>query len=694
MINVSYCDLEKEITKAIGNCDIVTHGKNKYFRIGAGFDCETTKTEKGYAFVYIWQFSINDSVFFCRKIEKIITFINILDKCLVKRYYKMRKSKPKEFPQILVYIAYAGYEWSFFKYFFNKIGIRSVFAKKPREPLCIKVGKCIEFRECLGLWGVSLDNIAKNYTKTQKMVGDIDYILSRNSKTFLTNKELKYCENDVRVLSELGLLTFEKFKGIKIPYTQTGIIRNEVQRRIMKSGRFGLENAKEAVKKLYPRNVIEYQNAMHKLFCGGLTHSNYKYVNKTLRNVQCADLTSDYPAQMAHHTFPAGTMYENCTIEDMKKYPHWYALFTFENVTNINGHTIISGHKLISCDSEFVTVDNGRVYSAKKMSVYLNEIDYENFCKFYDFKNVSICDIHCFSKSEKIPKELFDVLFEQYKVKSLLKESGKTDTIEYVESKKIVNGCFGFTATRIYLTDVILENGDLKEQKTDKTYDELTKNIWLSPWIAVYTTSYARAILCDIISRFPDCVVQYDTDSIYFLTEHKDTSKLLKYIKEYNKEIEIRNREIFDDPLYYDLGKWDIEKISEKFKCIGAKRYLKQTQGRVKLVCAGAKSKAFIKYCDEKGLDYFETFTKDMLLQEGDSMKTTMKYYPPTGKTIDPENPYEDTITDYQGHTEKVKIYSCGVVTDIPFKLKVKSDWLNGDFIKLAETLNDNEKRL
>ena len=81
-------------------------------------------------------------------------------------------------------------------------------------------------------------------------------------------------------------------------------------------------------------------------------------------------------------------------------------------------------------------------------------------------------------------------------------------------------------------------------------------------------------------------------------------------------------------------------------------------------------------------MDYFEFFDRDMLLNEFSSMKTTMKYYPKR------DTPYEDTITDYQGHTQHVKIDTCGVITDIPFSLT-----MNGEWLKMVETLLENEKR-
>lgn len=704
-------EVESIIKKSFLGVEMSKHGRNTYYKIGSGFDCETTVTPKKYAFAYVWQFSLNETVFIGRKVRDFYSFMIILDKYLKKRYYRTTHKKPKQFPQLLIYIANFGYEWAFFKTQFARVGIRKAFAKEKRQPLSVSVGNCLEFRECLGLWGNSLAEIAKNYTKTQKLVGELNYSLARNSLTEIDEKhELPYMVNDVRILSELGLLTFERFKGKPIPYTATGIIRNEVKSRIQAKGKLVFNSTKETVHRIYPHTLHEYEKAMKFLFCGGLTHSNYEYVGEHLYDIQCADLTSDYPACMAHNSYPAGSLIPNCTISDMIKYPHYYALFTFTNVRPKTTHTLISEHKLIA--QEKATFDNGRVYSADKISVYLNEIDFETFNMFYTYDDdFAVKDIHCFTMSKPIPKELFDVLFEQYLKKAQLKADGKADTPEYIDSKKIVNGCFGFTATRIYISEVEYKDGDLQEKsrikhfksmlinretsvkryyhtytvksQDEKLYKELTKNIWLSPFIAVYTTSYARRILADVITRFPNCIVQYDTDSIYFKLCHSDSAELQKYLHEYNDMIIEKNKKIFDNPLYYDLGTWDFDKPCTQFKCLGAKRYLKKQGGKIKLVAAGCKSKAFVKYCKENNLDYFETFTKGMLLDEFSSMKTTLKYYDKKDK------PYTDIIKDYQGNIERVEIDTCAVITDIPFKLTMKDTWL-----QLIDYWKGEEKKL
>ena len=64
------------------------------------------------------------------------------------------------------------------------------------------IDDCVEFRDILMITGGSLATLAKEYTNTQKLVGDLDYNVPRNYKTPLhsekiTDKDLQYCYNDV-----------------------------------------------------------------------------------------------------------------------------------------------------------------------------------------------------------------------------------------------------------------------------------------------------------------------------------------------------------------------------------------------------------------------------------------------------------------------------------------------------------------
>lgn len=661
-------DIDKQIAAVFDAAKTEKHGIKSYWMIGSGFDCETTKTAKGFSYVYLWQFSLADLVIMGRTTTSAESFFMLLNDIALKAYRRKHHNKPKQYPQLLIWDCNLGYEWAHFKRNFARLNIRSVFAKDRRHPLSINVSESLEFREALGVFGYSLANIAQTYTRTQKMVGDLDYSIQRNSFTELDETELQYCINDVVILSELGYIAFDMFKG-SIPMTGTGIIRKAVKDKIRSHGKLSLEFAKNRVRKLMPKTLKDYQIMSQLLFCGGWAHSYFPAVGKVYQNVICADLTSDFPAQMCHHNFPAGCLIGNRTFEEMCEFKHWYAMITFHGIRTKYKHSLISEHKLI--DKRNLTVDNGRVFSADLISVYCTEIDFGNIMMIYDFDAVEFSDIHVFTRSEPCTKELIDVMMQQYRRKNELKQQGKSGTREYAESKKFVNGCYGMTATKIYTSDVVYNEkiNDFDNKQSEKTYDELIADLWLSPWIAIYTTAYARSVLVGFIKKYPDIIIQYDTDSLYFLDGLPESEALKADMQAYNEMITKKNQQIFNgDPFFYSLGTWDFDEPIDKFKCLGAKRYIKQTGSKIKAVCAGCKPEFYNKYCEENGLDHFDFFDNGMNLPTHKSGKTTLCYFD--------NGVYEDYITDPAGHTQHVKIETCAVIRDIPFGIFMSKMWL------------------
>ena len=59
----------------------------------------------------------------------------------------------------------------------------------------------IEFRCSYVMSGVALKDIVLYKHNVEKMVGDLDYNLIRHSGTPLTEKEMGYCINDVKVVN-------------------------------------------------------------------------------------------------------------------------------------------------------------------------------------------------------------------------------------------------------------------------------------------------------------------------------------------------------------------------------------------------------------------------------------------------------------------------------------------------------------
>ena len=165
--------------------------KHKYLELHCAFDIETsTLVEEKRAYMYIWQFQINEHTIIGRTMLQFIDFLEQVKKRLYVPGVRL-----------IVWVANLGFEFQFIRKYFE---ISEMFAKKKREPLKFLLNDFFEFHDALAISGGSLEQLAKDYTQTKKLVGDLDYSIMRNYKTLLSEKELDYCINDVVILKEFS----------------------------------------------------------------------------------------------------------------------------------------------------------------------------------------------------------------------------------------------------------------------------------------------------------------------------------------------------------------------------------------------------------------------------------------------------------------------------------------------------------
>lgn len=537
------------------NLEIVGTKKEHYINIGSGFDCETTKYND-FAFPYVWQFSIGKNVFICRNNEFIYTFVYQLSEYIKKMY---KKSK------LVVWVANLSYEFSFYKDILKTL-ITKIFAKTKRHVLSFTCCDNIEFRECLGVFGTSLADIAKNYTTTQKLKGDLDYNLIRHYNTPLENAEIGYIVNDVAILSELTDVAFKMFlkQGKKLPFTQTGIVRNDVKSKLEFFERKSLEKKNL----IYTRNKDMYMLLRKYLYSGGLTHSLSDAVGKIYNDITCFDLTSAYPWAFTQK-FPSGMILKPENYKDIFKHKHWFAHIIIELITSKTGHSIISKHKCVSYVD--IVEDNGRIYSASFLELWVNEIDFKNISLIYNVKGITCVDGYYFDKSEYCPDFIKNTMLDYYLQKQELKNKGLNDTLDYRISKSKVNSIYGMVCTKLY------ESKLSWDYDSCNIYDELidwnkAQKTVFNYFIGYWCTSYVRNRLVECISKFPDDIIQYDTDSIYC----KNNTDLFNFVDEINKRIENENNININDKykLCRDLGLWDNDGFYTKFMPMGSKRYI------------------------------------------------------------------------------------------------------------------------
>lgn len=672
----------------------VSKNTEYYFECGGGYDTEsTTVLDKDksplYAFVYHVQIMINGHYITTRYIDDITDFfINLSD------FLRQKNDKAK----LIIWVANLSHEWAFFKKQLAKTGDLKIFAKSKRQILKITVCDNIELRECIGLFGVSLSDIAEKHTETKKLKGDLDYTLYRTPKTPLTESDNKYMYNDVKILDELSYKAFDIYtkKAQKIPLTKTGALRNKCKSKIKNMGKIY-----ELNDKLLPNNVDDYVKMRRFLYNGGLCGGNTFFNGKKLDNVVCCDLTSDYPAQMLHNMFPGGELVELEKPSDIVNYSwHNYILdITFSYIESKTIHCSVSETKVMNGKAiKNAVKNNGKLMYAENVRLMLNEVDLKTLKLMYNLGDVKINRAWYFTKSSKIPQYLHDCIIEDYETKNELKKQGLTETLEYLLSKQNVNSYYGMCATRLYdcnysfdINDTSMINETTGDAELDELiskgltntakykelkqiqYEKLKSKVWLNPYIAYWTTSYARYILCYFISKYPDLIIQYDTDSIYFcidtkICDEKRVEMLQNDIAEYNKKILLKNTFLFkSNPNFKTLGQWDIGEPYKHFKTLGAKRYIYEKQdGKIKTVVAGLVKGTLQKQAIENNIDVFDFFNDYMTIATTNSEKLASVY--------NDDNIGLQPVTDYQGNTANVYIGTYHALYNIEFTLALAHD--------------------
>lgn len=624
-----------------------------------GFDIETSRLVES-AYMYIWQFQINDYTIIGRTWEEFSDLINQFGK------FDYR---------FIVWIANCGHEFQFMR---KRFPITELFAKETRQPLKFTINN-VEFHEALSISGGNLEQLAKDYAKTQKLVGDLDYSILRNSKTKLDPEtELKYCCNDVIILAEFSKFIWEKYidRGF-IPITKTGILRREVKqsaRDWCRDHRVKIQSIYNAIRDMFPKSSSQYNFEMEFLFRGGFTHANNRYIGYTLdwRDKQSGglgvDFTSAYPFTMFNRYVPVSPFYPS----EFSQYnlDHFCCKFivTFENIRSTTSHSIESRNKCI----KYVNClwDNGRLMSGDLVQVYINELDFQTYKQFYKWDKMSI---HSFEIARRgyLPKYLLDVLYKHYKRKNDLKKAGRSGSPEYAIAKSGVNSMFGLTCTRLTFNDVIYDD-DLDQwgfEPTNKTYDEMISREILSPYFGIWITSQSRRnelkTLFDMTDEYHD-VIYSDTDS------HKLTDDFFRpYIETYNKMIVLENAKTcyrlgYDMSILWDIGTFDYESDGtiDRFCTLGAKRYIYEEHGKIKQTISGLGKNAIKNYSERLGIDPFDLFKNGM-------------YIPPeyTGKLracYGGDLPCDDIIDG-----ENMREESSVALVPVEFTLTVNPEWLS-----------------
>lgn len=638
------------------------------------FDTETTSTyvnNEKVAFTYFWQLGLTDQ-FYCYG-RTWDSFVNLCKH--ISEVLQLSESQ-----RLIIYVHNLAFEFQFMRKYFRWV---DVFSTKERNPIKALTSLGIEFRDSYILSGLPLFLVAENLTShtIKKLIGDLDYSLVRTPETPLSEKELGYCLNDVIILVDYIEEQIEQYGNItKIPLTNTGRVRLAVKEKAFSKRNYAITRKLMQNLTLTP----EVYKQMKRAFAGGFTHANKNWVGKIIKGVQSMDFTSSYPTVLlASNRFPMSRPLEYkfqgkekflADLINPRKMFFFTATFT-EIVTKIDYENYLSKSKCFDTDN--LVENNGRVWSAHKLSVTICSIDWEILEKCYDWENVEFSEITMFTTSY-LPKYMLESVIEFYKKKTTLKGvSGKER--EYLLFKGMLNSLYGMTVTDFAKPEITYSDDWGKELlNLDECIDDYNNNknrFLYYPW-GVVVTALARQNLWSGILALGNDYVYSDTDSVKFINPEKHKA----YFDRYNQEItnklktmcKLKGLDYTDlEPatvkgVKKPLGVWDDDGFYDLFKTLGAKRYVVSEKGELKITIAGLGKKA--------GKDYLLKISKGDIVQAMKNFKIGLRV--PAGKTGKNVHTYIDTpfngiIVDYQGNDSEVESLSSVHLEPTSFEMSI-----------------------
>lgn len=661
----------KTYIKPIQLFTLHSRGKNecRYYEIYCGFDIETYTTPQHKAYMYVWQFSLYGKEEYVIIGRTWAEFHKLID--ALKKELKLNSKR-----RIIIGVANLGYEFQFMRKQFNW---SKIFAKELRQPIYAVMDNCIEFRDVLQISGGSLAQLAKDYTETQKLVGDLDYTIPRNSQTPLTRQELQYCINDVVIVAEFMQYIFKNYIIPQkfIPITKTGLLRREVKKGCS-------YQAKLEIYRCFPQDYSLYKQLMLWCFRGGYTHGNIMFMDKKIEGISGYDITSSYPYTMlAYDGFPVSPLLkEDSQLFEERLTTHCcFVHLLLHDLKAKTPHSIESQSKCLAISANKI-IDNGRIRSADFIEIWATNLDYEILKMYYTFSKVDVLELYTSVKG-RLPTYLLKPLWLAYEKKARLKVEGKSGTQEYALAKSYINSSYGMCVTRMTEKEIVLDEHNDWQIISQFDYEKEKSKAFLLPQWGIYISAYSRYRLLSMLFRIQKNNyyegIYCDTDSIKYVgdydylfdEENKKTEKIMKKVCEkYDLDFEI----------FHDLGSWEKEYTNVIGKFLGAKRYIiTNEKGVTTSTIAGLPKKALIEYCEKYNKDIYDVFSHNMIMNVEVAFKNASCYN---------DIPHSDIIEG----VKMIELSSVGIYP-IEFTMKLDKFYLM-QILNLKERYEKYENRI
>lgn len=384
---------------------------------------------------------------------------------------------------------------------------------------------------------------------------------------------------------------------------------------------------------------------LKRAFQGGFTHANAHYVGQVLKQIGSHDFTSSYPAVMVLEKFPMGkstTITDGINEKELREllltYCCMFDIEIFGLMPKLFHEHPISRYKCWICENAIV--DNGRIVMAEHIATTITEQDFFVYTEFYKWDKIAIKNLRVYQKNY-LPKRFVQSILSLYEKKTVLKDV-EGEEINYMISKNMINAGYGMMVTdpirgELVYQDDIFYTIPKNVQEGIERYNNNVRRFLFYPW-GVWVTAYARANLFSGIIEMGSDYVYSDTDSI----KSMNTENHQQYFESYNAQI-LDKIEIASDYHKIDksifapytkkgkqkiIGIWDDEGVYDKFKTLGAKRYLTM--------------KLSTRTISEGDLSVQLTEPKHMITLAGSNKSKTMLYL---RKTLFPFENFNDGLT-------------------------------------------------
>lgn len=372
---------------------------------------------------YLWQFGINDEVYYGRELYE---FEDVLKQISDPNITKV------------IWVHNLSFEFGTLPCILKKYTIEDMCARDIRKPISFHIKELnIDFRCSYMLTNLSLKKASEEYTNIRKL-DTLDYTSKvRTPLSTLTDDELMYAEYDCLCVYEIIKYYMKQYKNhvACIPLTSTSEVRKALQKHV---DFYYIKHQWDLVP-----SMDMYLKLMA-CFQGGYTHANVLHVNRVHKDVSSYDISSSYPSVMVLEKFPR-TPFLYIDEEDyneMKKTDKYCFIFKVKlyDIDSKYYNNYISYSRCLDVDEKTLIYDNGRIKKTKRVELYCTDVDLEIIKENYKIGKIIYEEIY-YSEKSYLDIRVIKFILEMYGNKTKLK--GVSDKVDlYKKSKAYINSLY------------------------------------------------------------------------------------------------------------------------------------------------------------------------------------------------------------------------------------------------------------